>query len=224
MENQAAKFLNKYKIDIRKIMYLTRDGRKTVLHMANGGKYDTYLPLKEVLADLPEGMFECINKGIAVSSGYVTDIQENEFVMANGTRFKGRVRIRKSQKEIIGAYKENRRNNEWEDLGILNNLPFPFCVMELVFDENGRGIDFVLRYCNKEMELLGKRDIRNLVNRSLFEALDKENRKLLVAYADVALNGVERIVEGYGSDKESSMKLFCYQPKINYCACMMLPA
>jgi len=30
-------------------------------------------------------------------------------------------------------------------------MPLAFCVIELVFDANGRGVDFVFRYCNEEM-------------------------------------------------------------------------
>ena len=38
-----------------------------------------------------------------------------------------------------------------EKYSILNDMPLAFCVIELVFDANGRGVDFVFRYCNEEM-------------------------------------------------------------------------
>ena len=33
-------------------------------------------------------------------------------------------------------------------------MPVAYCVIELVFDAEGHGVDFVFRYCNKQMEVV----------------------------------------------------------------------
>ena len=37
---------------------------------------------------------------------------------------------------------------------VLDDMPVAYCVIELVFDEAGHGIDFIFRYCNKQMEVI----------------------------------------------------------------------
>ena len=38
-----------------------------------------------------------------------------------------------------------------EKCSLLNDMPLAFCVIELVFNKDGRGVDFIFRYCNAEM-------------------------------------------------------------------------
>ena len=33
----------------------------------------------------------------------------------------------------------------------MDEMPLAYCVIELVFDEDGHGVDFIFRYCTKEM-------------------------------------------------------------------------
>lgn len=69
---------------------------------------------------------------------------------------------------------------------ILNNMPVAYCVIELIFDENGHGVDFIFRYCNKQMEMVEGIPIEKMLNRSFYEVFKNGDRKWLVAYADVA--------------------------------------
>ena len=36
----------------------------------------------------------------------------------------------------------------------MDEMPLAYCVIELVFDEDGHGVDFIFRYCNKEMAVV----------------------------------------------------------------------
>ena len=47
-------------------------------------------------------------------------------------------------------------------------MPLAYCVIELVFDENGHGIDFVFRYCNKQMEVVEELPISEMLNHSFY--------------------------------------------------------
>ena len=38
-----------------------------------------------------------------------------------------------------------------EKCSLLDDMPLAFCVIELVFNEDGHGVDFIFRYCNAEM-------------------------------------------------------------------------
>lgn len=68
-------------------------------------------------------------------------------------------------------------------------MPLAFCVIELVFDEKGHGVDFVFRYCNEMMADVEGIPISEMINRSFYEVFENGDKKWLVTYADVALNG-----------------------------------
>lgn len=101
-------------------------------------------------------------------------------------------------------------------------MQLPFCVIELVFDDKGEGIDFIFRYCNDEMAKLEGKPIKEMLNKSFYKVLSNGDRKWLITYADVALNGTSRIIEAYSSEIDAQLRIYCYQPEPNYCACALV--
>lgn len=84
----------------------------------------------------------------------------------------------------------------WDQFAILDNMPIAFCIIVLVIGE--------------------------MVNRSFFDVFENGDKKWLVAYADVAVNGVSRIIEGYSPEVDADLKIYCFQPKPNFCACALI--
>lgn len=222
MGTQARRFLEKKKIDPSRVMYMTRDGRKSILHMEDGGRHETFLAQKVILEDLPQTMFESINKGIVIAPKYVEFVKDNVYCMADGTSFKGRVRITKAQKQNAVRYNEENGKNPWEEIALVEHLPLAFCVIELVFDENGHGVDFIVRYCNQEMEKMAGKKIMEMQNRSFYEIFEKGDKKWMVTYADVAVNGGRKVIEKFSPEIGARLRVYCYQVKPDFCACVML--
>ena len=106
---------------------------------------------------------------------------------------------------------------------ILNNMPVAYCVIELIFDENGHGVDFIFRYCNKQMEMVEGIPIEKMLNRSFYEVFKNGDKKWLVSYADVALNGMKRTLSDYSSEIGKNLTIYCYQPEPGFCACVLVP-
>ncbi len=109
-----------------------------------------------------------------------------------------------------------------EKCSLLDDMPMAYCVIELVFDEGGHGIDFIFRYCNKYMEIVEGVPVEAMVNHSFYEVFQNGDRKWLVAYADVALNGVQRILHDYSPEIDKYLTIYCYQPEPGYCACILV--
>ena len=110
-----------------------------------------------------------------------------------------------------------------EKCSILSDMPVAYCVIELVFDENGHGVDFVFRYCNKHMEAVEGIPVEEMLNRSFYEVFKNGDRKWLISYADVALNGVQRTLYDYSPEINRNLTIYCYQPEPGYCACVLVP-
>jgi len=49
------------------------------------------------------------------------------------------------------------------------------------------------------------------------------DKKWLISYADVALNGVQRTLYDYSPEIGKNLTIYCYQPQPGYCACVLVP-
>lgn len=221
MGTNEKRFLEKSRVNFSKIMYIKREQGKTVIYMEDGDKIETFHTLKGIVECLPETDFEIVNKGIAIAYKYVSKVQDNTYVMMDQAILTGRVRATRQQYNRACKVKNSDSNN-WNEFEMLDKLPLAFCIIELVFDENGRGMDFIFRYCNQEMEMLEGKKIEEMINKSFYEVFENGDKKWLVAYADVALNGVQRVIESYSPEIGANLRIYCYQPKLNYCACALI--
>jgi hypothetical protein len=106
---------------------------------------------------------------------------------------------------------------------LLYFVPLAFCVIELVFDEKGHGVDFVFRYCNEMMADVEGIPISEMINRSFYEVFENGDKKWLVTYADVALNGNKHTLTDYSPEIDKHLTIYCYQPIPGYCACILIP-
>ena len=109
-----------------------------------------------------------------------------------------------------------------EKCNILDDMQIAYCIIELVFDENGHGLDFIFRYCNKQMEILEGVPIEDMVNHSFYEVFKNGDKKWLVTYADVSINGVRRTIKEYSPEIGKTLTIHCYQPEPGYCACILI--
>ena len=93
-----------------------------------------------------------------------------------------------------------------------------------VFDAQGHGVDFVFRYCNDEMAVVEGVPVSEMLNRSFYEVFENGDKKWLVTYADVALNGNKHILQDYSPEIDKTLTIYCFQPAPGYCACVLIPA
>lgn len=105
----------------------------------------------------------------------------------------------------------------------MDEMPLAYCVIELVFYEDGHGVDFIFRYCNKEMAVVEGVHVEEMLNRSFYEVFRNGDRKWLVSYADVALNGTKHTLKDFSPEIRKDLTIYCYQPEPGFCACVLLP-
>ena len=167
-----------------------------------------------------------ISKGIVVCRSHIVNISnDGVYTMSDGRTFQGRKRglssHRRLRTEIGLAETKPRPLSMLEKCSLLDNMPLAFCVIELVFNAEGHGVDFIFRYCNAEMANVEGVPVEEMLNRSFYEVFRNGDKKWLVAYADVALNGTKRILHDYSPEIDKYLTIHCYQPEPGYCACVL---
>lgn len=227
------RFFKRNKIEIEKILYIYHHDRKTVVCHEPGREIFSSAPLQEVLAFLPEEDFISISRNAIVRRDKILNIShDGVYTMLDGKTFQGRTRYlsthRRLKKEMESGIKKAGKANPHplsflEKCSILDDMPVAYCVIELTFDEEGHGVDFIFRYCNKYMEVVEGIPVEDMLNRSFYEVFKNGDRKWLVSYADVALNGSKRTLSDYSPEIDKNLTIYCYQPEPGFCACVLVP-
>ena len=234
MRYNVLHFFERKNIDISNILYLTRQNPLTKITFFDGKEILTAIPVKEIAIYLPDEEFVNITKGILLRKSQIVNISDDGlYTMTDGSVFQGRKRNISQHKQLrqaLGLSKEQDEKAEkmiplelLEKCSILNDMPLAFCVIELVFDANGRGVDFVFRYCNEEMAVVEGIPISEMLNHSFYEVFENGDKKWLVTYADVALNGKKVILHDYSPEIGKDLTIYCFQPHPGYCACILIP-
>ena len=234
MRYNVPHFFERKNIDISNILYLTRQNPLTKITFFDGKEILTAIPVKEIAIYLPDEEFVNITKGILLRKSQIVNISDDGlYAMTDGSVFQGRKRNISQHKQLrqaLGLSKEQNEKTEkmiplelLEKCSILNDMPLAFCVIELVFDANGRGVDFVFRYCNEEMAVVEGIPVSEMLNNSFYEVFENGDKKWLVTYADVALNGTKVILHDYSPEIGKDLTIYCFQPHPGYCACILIP-
>lgn len=234
MRYNVLHFFERKNIDIANILYLTRQNPHTKITFLDGKEILTAIPVKEIAIYLPDEEFVNITKGILLRKSQIVNISDDGlYTMTDGSVFQGRKRNISQHKQLrqaLGLSKEQDAKAEkmvplelLEKCSILNDMPLAFCVIELVFDANGRGVDFVFRYCNEEMAVVEGIPVSEMLNNSFYEVFKNGDKKWLVIYADVALNGTKVILHDYSPEIGKDLSIYCFQPHPGYCACILIP-
>lgn len=228
------KYIKKHNLNINEILYIYRHDRKTFLRFKSGDEMSTFIPIHEIVDFLPKDQFLLITKGVIVRLDQIIHISDDGvYTMTDGKTFQGRQRYLSTHKKLRDELMLNSSSNYlkhfsmpigfWEKCSILDDMPIAYCVIELVFDGDGHGIDFIFRYCNKHMEIVEGIPLKDMLNRSFYEVFKNGDKKWLISYADVALNGTKHTLRDYSPEIDRYLTIHCYQPEPGFCACVLLP-
>lgn len=235
MNYNVPRYFKQKNIESSNIMSLTRETPHTIITLFDGEQITTTIPMKEIMVYLPEGDFLNISKGITLRKDQIVHISdEGVYTLTDGSTFQGRKRNisqhRQIRKElglsdvVSETPAQTLPLNLLEKCSLLDDMPLAFCVIELVFDTDGHGVDFIFRYCNQEMAVVEGVPVEDMVDRSFYEVFENGDRKWLVTYADVALNGTKHMLHDYSPEIDQTLTIHCYQPCPGYCACVLIPS
>ena len=219
-------YFQKHDLCAENILYIYRKDRKTVIQRTDGEEFALFIPVHSILSALPDSEFLSISKGIVVCRSHIVDIsKDGVYTMSDGRTFQGRKRglssHRRLRTEIGLAGTKPHPLSMLEKCSLLDDMPLAYCIIELVFNAEGHGVDFIFRYCNAEMAVMEGVPVEEMLNRSFYEVFRNGDKKWLVAYADVALNGTKRILHDYSPEIDKYLTIHCYQPEPGYCACVL---
>ena len=231
-----SRYFQKHNIESEHILSAYCHGRILVICLDSGNQISCTMQMHELMEVLPENEFVTVRRGTIVrKSGILAIGDDGVYMMIDGSTYQGRKRYLKEHKNLrkklnLVTSKEQSHSLQeqppipltlLEKCSLLDDMPMAYCIIELVFDKHGHGIDFIFRYCNKYMAVVEGVPVEDMINHSFYEVFQNGDRKWLIAYADVALNGVQRTLHDYSPEIDKTLTIHCYQPEPGYCACVL---
>ena len=228
MDEKILRFFKKHNVHINDIKYLLRQENKTCIYVTDGRVIKTFITVKDLFKVLMPYDYICINKGTVVARNQIEYIDNCTYHMLDGVCLEGRKRGAASHKQLNKSLHQDlsqiASTNIRTRFSVLDKMPLAFCVIEMIFNENGTGIDFVFRYCNEEMLSLEQKSPEEMLDQSFYQVFPKGDKKLLAAYTDVAVNGGSYQLQTYSVQIQRDLIIRCFQPVENFCACIVIPA
>ena len=234
------KYLTKEQIEPEHILSAHSSGDKVTLCFDNGVERMAAVRFKEVVELLPQDEFVTIRRGTVVRKSAIVAISnDGVYTMLDGRNYQGFKRSLVSHKKLrkeLGLSSTLPLPGPAEELDpvtrmpltllekctLIEDMPVAYCIIEIVFNEEGHGIDFIFRYCNKQMAVVEGVPVEDMVNHSFYEVFKNGDRKWLAAYADVTLNGTPHTLHDYSPEIDKTLTIHCYQPEPGYCSCVLL--
>lgn len=226
MEQKLNHFFTKNGINEYNIKYIIRENTKSCLFLIDGKTISTYLPAKTIAEALSPSHFLNINKGIFLNKRYIINIDKNTYTSIDNRRFYSRCRLTEEQKQFNYQWKSKINNVGYSNdlltnTAIFEHCPLGFCIIEIVFNEHGSGVDFLFRYCNKKMESIEELSIDEMVNHSFFDLFPNDGLKWVACYADSAINGTQKVIHEYSPSLDKYLSVYCFQVKERFCGCIV---
>lgn len=103
----------------------------------------------------------------------------------------------------------------------VRELPVPFTVIEVVFDQMGEPVDLVYEYVNEMAAELEGRARDELMGRSFYAVYPRAKRDLLAILAETAREGAKQYFTLFNSTSDRFFSIKTYRPAEGRCACVM---
>lgn len=229
-KDSVRRFMTKQNFSISDVLYILRKDKQTWIHLLDGRAPSCKIPLGHFQDFFPDGHFSRINKDALIQVNQVVKVNKGHYLMIDGAILEGRHHGTKTHtdfvRRLMAEQKEKNSSEQMfklrEKFSVYDDLPLPFCVIQLVFDTHGKGTTFIFRYCNKLMEDLEGVPVQKLLNHSFHDIFEDGDEKWLIRYGDVARNGGYRVFREYSPEIDKHLTVLCHQVMPDFCACTLI--
>lgn len=202
------------------------------IYLINSEPIRLFISLGALMELLPADDFIQISRSCVVSLLRIRTIRDDCLILSDGTSLPYS-RHRKSA--ILEAFRKNmsQRSHDssaWEltvssDFRCFDHCPFPFFIIEITapaaFDSTHSP---VILYANDALASFAGLSGKMLIHLPIGNRDYRRYHHALNQFSKVALSGGTAQWYGTAPDSGRSYHIFCYQPHVNFCAVMIVPA
>lgn len=221
----------KVKLSAGSVLYVRTAGRHREIHTTDGQIYATRSGIK-TLADALGDEFVRIDRGCYVAARAIHEVTDR-ILLINGEILDYADR---HQKEILSQVQKIRRtlieNNAKSNEGLtpedfhrhfqsFDTIPYAFCDIEMVFNEQQSAVDWIFRYGNEALAKLEKVPLERLVGSSFGSLFPNMDSKWLHLYARATLFREALETVDYSPEIHKWLKITCFPTFPGHCGCLL---
>lgn len=209
------------------ILYVLMTGNNARIHVCGGKVYETRIPLVDLEEALKEDFIQ-VRRGCMVSVMAIHEIKD-KVVLSNGEQLDYTVRkkneilqnFQEKQKRMIHSFSKDGIPATTEEYrayyASFESVPFAFADIEMVFDEEKRGVDWIFRYGNSALAKLEKMPLERLIDSSFGSVFSNMDSKWLRSYERATLYGETLEIIDYRPEIDTYLKVICFPTFRGHC-------
>lgn len=221
----------KIEIPIKEIMYCISEGKIIEIHRISGNIIRTRTTISELEEMLGFGFIK-IHRGCLVAAKAIHDIGSSIHLL-NGETLSYTIRKKKQIRqefsncvsEIFSSHTCDDTPSDYEGYCEyyrgMENMPFAFTDIEMVFDSESHAIDWIFRYGNEALSKLEKISLDNLIGKRFGHLFKNMDKKWLIAYGRSARLGETLEFTDYSPEIGTYIKVICFPTFYMHCGCIM---
>lgn len=214
------------------ILYADLNGRKTVLHLPGGKRYETYTPLDRLEQELGGGFLR-VSRDCLVSASAIHRTHTAGIELVNGETLTCTRRRKRTLREVgrtgrrdmlAGLDRSGMPSTQEEyqqHYAAFDALPIAFTDIEMVFNEEHFATDWRFRYVNPALAKLEKLPKEKLLENSFRTLFPNMDDKWLCAYERTALYGETLEIMDYSLEIDTYLKIICFPTFRGHCGCLL---
>ena len=234
MKNSIILLINRKWEDIstEDILYITISDKLSFLHLCDGVKLNLFITLSELEQQLPRTDFIRISRNSIVNYKAIRSIKDARIYLINEEALTYSKRREKSI--LVGFQQYQHRKASAEDLvsadypidfaevyKAFDDIPIPFAVLEMTFDDARHCTDLIVRYANQATAVLYGKQLGTVVGQPINSIFKNRQDELARVYPRVAYDGEQIELEHYSSRINKVIHIQCFQHIHGYCCCMV---
>ena len=218
-------------LNVDTILYADVEKNIAQIHLVDGTVHRTRIPLSVLEKGLGDGFLK-IHRGCLVSVRAIHDITDtvnlsNGETLDYARRKKTAIlsQLREKQRRLIAGFPEEGAPSTPEGYrahyASLDNMPFAFADIEMVFNEERRAVDWIFRYGNEALAALEMIPLERLLGASFRSLFVNMASKWLRCYERVALFGETLQITGYSPEIDKTLQVTCFPTFKGHCGCIL---
>lgn len=213
------------------ILYVIITGKNAEIHVSGGKVFETRHTLSELEEQLGDGFIKA-HRGCVVSAMAIHDITDS-INLSNGESLEYTLR---KKNEIIEQFHSKQRSmiSGFAEEGIpateeeyrahyrgLDELPFAFADIEMIFNEERHAVDWIFRYGNEALARLEKIPLEQLIGSAFGCLFSNMHSKWLRSYERAALYGETLEMMDFSPEIDTYLKVICFPTFKGHCGCIL---
>lgn len=220
-------------IMIKDIIYAQVKDKLCHIFLTGHTPYRLFLSIASLKAMLPSDEFLQISRNCLIALNHLQNIDSECVVLLDGTRLPYSRRqktqiLHRFQNYLSGhAIEQNQSHwntNIFEEFRCFDRAPFPFAIVEVVYDLYTNQTDYFFRYANEAVQSMLHTPLHSLINASFFTLIPGADLTWRQIFTQCATKGDAMDTYVISTIDDRLLRIIAYQPHFGYCACLILEA